>query len=67
MFLRIQNHSLISSLVRKTIYLNCNFMAIPKVPHFMTLVNSVMNIYHSVKMKKLYTFLNLYYIKWKSF
>ena len=33
MFLIIQNHSLISSLVRKTIYLNCNFMAIPKVPH----------------------------------
>ena len=67
MFLRIENHSLISSLVRKTIYLNCNFMAIPKVPHFMTLVNSVMNIYHSVKMKKLYTFLNLYNRKWKSF
>ena len=49
MFLRIENHSLISSLVRKTIYLNFNFMAI----HFMTLVNSVMNIYHSVKMKKI--------------
>ena len=53
MLLRIENYSLISSLVRKTIYLNCNFMAIPKVHHFMTLVNSVMNIYHSVKMKKI--------------
>ncbi len=51
MFLRIENHSLISSLVRKTIYLNCNFMAIPKVPHFMTLVKSFMKIYQGFKMK----------------